>query len=113
MNCKKLTQDGMYFNEDEVMIGDISDADDADLILGYYMQIDHGGQSDSVCNYLFSYMTKISSRDWPSDYNGEWYVVMELLSRCKIIESGVSVRVPWLTEKGSLMFKDLCEWKGL
>jgi hypothetical protein len=109
MNCKKNIQDDMYFDDNNTMIGDVADLDESDLILGFYIQIDHGGQSDSVCDYLYDFMNKIKNRDWPIDYYGQWYVVMDLLSRCRLIESGVSVRVPWLTEKGELMYNDLRE----
>jgi hypothetical protein len=110
MNCKKhiKVEDDSYFKND-IHIGFSSDfKDDFDLITAYYFtSLDHGGQSTSTCEYLFSYLDKIKKKDLPNEYDGEWYCVMFILEHNQLINSGVSIRCPWLTDLGNECYEDL------
>jgi hypothetical protein len=108
--CKELQKDDVYYDSLGHHLGFVKEMDDENLVLSFYFTgLDSGGQDHSVLLSLFKYMTYIYLMKWPKKYTGKWYLVMNILENNHLIESGVSIRVPWLTPKGHQAMLDMKE----
>ena len=108
LNVLKYVKDNVLYNDKGMYLFPMEDMeDDADLIINFYFDLDHGGQTTSVFEYLFKFMEIIKNGKWPIEYDGEWYVVMDILLHNELIDSGVSIRVPFFLERGELAYKDM------
>jgi hypothetical protein len=97
-----------YLDDNETYLGTKSEIDEDEAVLQFYFNcLDSGGEHTIVLEYLFKYLTLIKDRNWPSEHSGEYYCIMHILEKHDLIESGVSIRVPWLTEKGLLAYDDI------
>jgi hypothetical protein len=99
-----------WVTDDNTHLGYLDDTDERDVIVTFYFDCDVGGQSDSFITYIFQYLKMIDEQKWPKEYDGLFYAIMNLLDKCNLIESGVSIRVPWLTERGKNCLNDIKEF---
>jgi hypothetical protein len=105
-----------YLDDNETYLGTKSEnskhncmhIDEDEAVLQFYFNcLDSGGEHTTVLEYLFKYLTLIKDKNWPSEHSGEYYCIMHILEKNDLIKSDVSIRVPWLTEKGQLAYDDI------
>lgn len=97
-----------YTKDNETYLGSKDEIEEEGAVLQFYFNcFDSGGEDRTVLEYLFKHMTLIKESNWPKEHTGEYYTLMHILERYDLIESGVSIRVPWLTELGELAYNDI------
>ena len=125
MYCKQFIDQDAYLSEDRLAhLGFIKDMDDSDLILSFYLPyLDHGGESTKVLNTIKTFLTELEANkcrfcadNKPPvvknlEFSGTFYIIASLLTQANLLNSGVSIRWSWLTEKGTHFLDDIKEIK--
>jgi hypothetical protein len=99
-----------WIDENEVYHGTLDEMDEASVIISYYFRGDSGGEDDKFLKCVLFYLKMIDEKTFPKDYDGLFYVIIDYFDKCELIESGVSVRFAWLTEKGKNCLADIKEF---
>lgn len=118
MHFNKFIKDGVLLSLKGVMELYVENerVDYWDCIDHFYFSdsggFDDGGETEKCLRYFYTFLDIIQNRKWEQgavNDSAEWYTVIHVFECNDLIESGVSVRVPWLTEKGKMLVEDLEE----
>lgn len=107
---EEFIKDDAYYHDlhPTLHLGEIESTDVEDAVISFYCNcLDTGGQDDTVLFFLHKYLYAVNYRQWPEEYEAQWYIVMNIFETNKLVESGVSIRVPWLTNRGMKALHDM------
>lgn len=85
--------------------------DEAEAMLRHYLGLYACDDGVTALRWVYAELCRIERKDFPEyDKEGDRHFMISVFHRADLIEYGVSIGCPWLSEKGKKCRDDIEEW---